>query len=212
MRSPSSFSKERGAPHVDCLPTQILLQSDANCLESPAAFAIMRNYRSVRHSQASLARLYEWPENTFIGPSEVNSSSLKVVSLLSTRQRVAFVVLLLGFFSATAAYADTYDAHVTVEALCTPGYAKRHRKVPRNMRDRIYHKFGLQRGQRRGWVIDHRIPLELGGTNDIANLYPQPKAEAHQKDLEENELHMQVCFKQITLAASRAKILQDWSR
>ena len=47
--------------------------------------------------------------------------------------------------------------------------------------------------KKRHYVIDHLIPLEVGGSNDITNLWPQRKGDAEQKDKLENELHARVC-------------------
>lgn len=61
--------------------------------------------------------------------------------------------------------------------------------------------------------LDHSISLELGGTNDVSNLWPQPYAPtpgARQKDLVENHLHRQVCSKQMTLAEAQTAIRTDW--
>ncbi len=44
--------------------------------------------------------------------------------------------------------------------------------------------------------IDHIVPLELGGANEIANLFPEPgsrNANYHVKDELENRLHDLVC-------------------
>ena len=40
----------------------------------------------------------------------------------------------------------------------------------------------------RDYEFDHMIPLCAGGANDIENLWPQPIAEAHQKDVLENNI------------------------
>ncbi len=105
-----------------------------------------------------------------------------------------------------------YDARATSEAICTLGYARRHRNVPYRVRDHIYTAYGLARGHRRGYVIDHLVPLELGGTNEPANLWPQPRAESKRKDLDEGRLHDEVCSGRITLGAARAEMLRLWRR
>ena len=54
--------------------------------------------------------------------------------------------------------------------------------------------------------IDHIVSLELGGSNDIANLYPEPgsgRANYHVKDRLENKLHDLVCSGAMTLRAAQ---------
>jgi hypothetical protein len=46
------------------------------------------------------------------------------------------------------------------------------------------------------YEIDHLISRELGGADEIANLWPEPyegACNAHAKDRLENELHKEVC-------------------
>jgi hypothetical protein len=61
--------------------------------------------------------------------------------------------------------------------------------------------------------VDHLISLELGGSNDIKNLWPQPyypRPGAHEKDVLENWLHRQVCVGNITIERAQQAIAQDW--
>lgn len=105
-----------------------------------------------------------------------------------------------------------FDARVTVAEICSLGFARRHRRVPYRLRDAVYNRYGLRRGFRRGYVIDHLIPLELGGRNDTANLWPQPRAESKRKDRDENRLHDAVCSGTQSLAGARAEIVRTWRR
>jgi hypothetical protein len=62
---------------------------------------------------------------------------------------------------------------------------------------------------------EHLVPLELGGSNELRNLWPQPYHvvwNAHVKDRLENTLHRMVCAnpQQITLAAAQHLIATDW--
>jgi hypothetical protein len=61
--------------------------------------------------------------------------------------------------------------------------------------------------------IDHIVSLELGGSNDIANPYPE-KANAHPgfrvKDKLEKKLHDMVCAGQMTLRRFQPGIASDW--
>lgn len=63
------------------------------------------------------------------------------------------------------------------------------------------------------YEVDHLIPLELGGDNGIANLWPEaadPPPGFHQKDKVENWLHEQVCSGAIRLADAQRQIATDW--
>lgn len=66
---------------------------------------------------------------------------------------------------------------------------------------------------RAGCEIDHLISLEIGGSNDIKNLWPEPYApapNAHQKDLVENWLHREVCAGRMVLPMAQHQIATDW--
>ena len=52
-------------------------------------------------------------------------------------------------------------------------------------------------------VLDHLVPREVGGADDVHNLWVQGWASAKQKDLEENKWHRDVCSGAVTLAAAQ---------
>lgn len=63
--------------------------------------------------------------------------------------------------------------------------------------------------------IDHLISIEIGGSNDIRNLWPQPVDARgvigfHTKDKVENALHRMVCSGRITLPEAQKCISQNW--
>ena len=63
------------------------------------------------------------------------------------------------------------------------------------------------------WEIDHLVSLELGGSNDVANLWPQAFNQpmgAHEKDALENKLHKLVCTGQIAVEDAQHDIATDW--
>jgi hypothetical protein len=103
-----------------------------------------------------------------------------------------------------------YDPTATRNQVCQYGYARSHRNVPYRLRDAVYNAYGLPRGSRRGYVIDHFIPLELGGSNVRANLWPQTRAEAHLKDRDEDRLRAEVCSGAVSLDSARAEIRRLW--
>jgi hypothetical protein len=60
-------------------------------------------------------------------------------------------------------------------------------------------------------VIDHLVSLEVGGSNDISNLWPEPSDEAKRKDAVENNLHGAVCNGSMSLADAQAQIRTWWT-
>lgn len=82
------------------------------------------------------------------------------------------------------------------------------RRVPQSVKDDVRRRYNdYNPGE-----IDHLISLELGGSNDEANLWPQDGPIPNAKDTVENRLHRQVCAGQITLAQAQQKIRTDWRK
>lgn len=102
----------------------------------------------------------------------------------------------------------------TLEEICQPGYTSKVRDVPVSEKKQVYQEYGLSYPQPKGFYeVDHFIPLELGGSNDIKNLFPEavvPKPGFHEKDIVENYLHEQVCSGRISLQEAQIEIKTDW--
>jgi hypothetical protein len=63
--------------------------------------------------------------------------------------------------------------------------------------------------------IDHIVSLELGGSNDIANLFPEKRDVSpgyKVKDKLENKLHDLVCDGKRQLRATQRRIASDWQK
>jgi hypothetical protein len=58
--------------------------------------------------------------------------------------------------------------------------------------------------------LDHLVPLELGGSNDITNLWPEVGKIPNPKDKVENALKRAVCAGKIKLAAAQNAIASNW--
>jgi hypothetical protein len=71
-----------------------------------------------------------------------------------------------------------------------------------------YPAYGLAAGT--GSELDHLVPLELGGANDAANLWPEAGPLPNPKDTVERALNRAVCDDRITLARAQRAIAQDW--
>jgi hypothetical protein len=108
-----------------------------------------------------------------------------------------------------------YDTGLTAAVLCSPGFrTSRIRNVSQATKAQVERAYGLPaRLYGRSLEIDHIVPLELGGSNAVANLYPEPGAGAHgyrDKDRLENRLHALVCAGQIGLRDAQARIAANW--
>lgn len=102
----------------------------------------------------------------------------------------------------------------TKDIICVPGYTAKVRNVSASTKKKIYTAYGLAYPQVTGtYEADHLIPLELGGSNEIANLFPEagsPTPGFHEKDLVENYLHQEVCAGRINLSSAQIQIANDW--
>ena len=108
-------------------------------------------------------------------------------------------------------------------AVCQPGYASRHRRVSAATKLLVYHSYGILTHQILSklpilgktvpgqYEIDHLIPLELGGSNAIDNLWPEPAPEYHIKDGVETALHNRVCSQHGGLIKAQNDIATDWT-
>jgi hypothetical protein len=96
-------------------------------------------------------------------------------------------------------------------AICTPGWASRHRHVTSATRAEVYRLYGLSGSHPfPEWEVDHRVPLELGGSNAITNLWPEHNPKT--KDRLENKLHDRVCSGKMTLTRGQRIFKRDWRR
>ena len=102
---------------------------------------------------------------------------------------------------------------VTKEDICVKGYTKKVRYVTAKTKNLVYQEYGITTHAKGEYEVDHFIPLELGGSNDLKNLWPEPaepRPGFHEKDRVENYLHRQVCTGQMTLAEAQKQIQTDW--
>ena len=100
---------------------------------------------------------------------------------------------------------DAFD--VATQDICAHGYARKVRDVPAEMKREVYREYGIISHGPGDYEIDHLIPLELGGSNSIKNLWP----ESHQvKDRLEGKLHALVCSGQLDLKTAQQAIASNW--
>jgi hypothetical protein len=105
------------------------------------------------------------------------------------------------------------------EDICKPGYTKSIRNVSSADKDAVFQAYGIHHRPPGAYEVDHLISLELGGSNDRTNLWPEPmhlningKDEgAKAKDDLENLLHAEVCAGRLTIGGAQDAIRGDWT-
>jgi hypothetical protein len=123
------------------------------------------------------------------------------------------------------------DARVLPDSALTPGAVRttdkadvcidrrtrQYRHWSREQADRILHEYGLPPGPySQSYELDHLIPLDLGGADEDANLWPEPRRSvepewnAERKDRLEWKLADLVCGGQLDLATAQKAIRDNW--
>src|SRR5579884_3256426 len=101
----------------------------------------------------------------------------------------------------------------TKDKICQPGYSRSVRNVPTSVKNQVYAEYGIYHHSTGEYEVDHLVSLELGGSNDISNLWPEaasPTPGFHQKDQVENYLHDQVCSGAMSLQEAQVEIATNW--
>ena len=111
-----------------------------------------------------------------------------------------------------------YYNKLTKRVLCSPSFRTGPiRNVPLATKHQVEAEYGLKpKAYGSTLEIDHIISLELGGSNDPRNLYPELVKFAdgspgfHVKDKLENVVHRAVCGGSISLRAAQRQIAGNW--
>lgn len=97
--------------------------------------------------------------------------------------------------------------------LCVPGTPDKLNRLTVDMKKEVFRIYGLAYPPKKLYQVDHFIPLQLGGSNDYDNLWPQPASPVpgyKEKDKVENYLYNQVCNNTINLTTAQDMIKSDW--
>lgn len=98
------------------------------------------------------------------------------------------------------------------QQICSIKWGRDVRHVTTDMKKIVFASYSLDYKDHRLYEVDHLIPRELGGADDIKNLWPQILTEARMiKDPEENRLHRAVCAGTIPLVTAQEQMRQ-WGK
>lgn len=114
---------------------------------------------------------------------------------------------------------------LTKAMICSTTWGRDARHVTASMKQQVFVLYGytgnddprcVPDAHSRHCEIDHLVSRELGGADEVKNLWPQAYGtmpwNAQRKDVLENRLHKELCAGHISLAAARAMILNDWRK
>ena len=108
---------------------------------------------------------------------------------------------------------DPYVTQADIRStICRAGYTRTVRpaesQTERFKYGVAYPAYGTPPGERT--ELDHLVPLELGGSNDATNLWPEYPPTPNPKDKVENALNAAVCEGRVSLTAAQDAIAADW--
>jgi hypothetical protein len=102
--------------------------------------------------------------------------------------------------------------HVKKAALCRPSYGAHLGHASARVTRQSYARYGLQ-PTAHAYKVDHLVPVGLGGSNAIANLWPQRYGGqwgVRKKDRLEKRLHGLVCAGKVGLRSARRQLARNW--
>jgi hypothetical protein len=137
-------------------------------------------------------------------------------------KQLALLLVLVGAWPALAAdlpdnnlTPGCIDPALTKQKLCSKGFStKSVRNTSQATKNQAYANYKIKHRRPGQYEVDHLISLEIGGCDEISNLWPQSYVthpwNAHVKDKLENRLHKLVCDGTVTLPTAQREISSDW--
>ncbi len=103
---------------------------------------------------------------------------------------------------------------VTLKDICTEQASAEERTISISQQQRVFQEYGMANARPTDYEVDYLITPELGGADDIRNLWPEPHSStqwnSYVKDDLENHLHQMVCEGKLDLATAQHDIATDW--
>jgi len=103
---------------------------------------------------------------------------------------------------------------VSTSDVCAIQYSDDTRLVPASVRERVFQEYGMAGFQTKDYQLDYLISPQLGGSDDIRNLWPEPASPTgwnlRVKDALEDHLHQLVCQGKLNLSTAQSDLATDW--
>jgi hypothetical protein len=206
-------------PAAACAATAIVAAAGPARAQAPAgATARCRDgtYSYSQHRSGTCSYhggVAAWLDAAGAAGPRLGQASVGTTVLLARRTRAAGCTL--GPDPDRRCSPGAFYSRLTTAVICSSTFrTSRIRDVPESEKHAVEAEYGLAPGSYGSALeIDHIVSLELGGSNDIANLFPEQAAANpgyRVKDRLENRLHDLVCWGAITLRAAQTRIATDW--
>jgi hypothetical protein len=103
---------------------------------------------------------------------------------------------------------------ISTSEVCSNVYSDDTDIVPASVKQKVLQEYGMVGSQSAGYELDYLISPQLGGTEDLRNLWPEPASSngwnMQAKDALENRLYQLVCQKKVPLATAQRDLATDW--
>ena len=167
------------------------------------------------------------PLNLFSLAIKINLGGIKthMKRYFTGTQSLSFV-LVMGFSVLVQTPAQTKPSHlpnlkktpgatvkVKKDDLCGSWYETADGSISISLKRKVFDLYGIRTEQSTPLNIDHLIPVGLGGSNSIENLWPQPLSgewNYSQKNRLERRLRKLVCRGELDLEKAQQEISSDW--
>jgi hypothetical protein len=104
--------------------------------------------------------------------------------------------------------------NVNLRDVCAEDHDEVVRAVPAALETKVFQEYGLRNVSEQNYEVDYLISPGLGGSDDIHNLWPEPRYNAtwnsFVKDQLEDYLHAAVCNGKIGLDTAQRDVAGDW--
>jgi hypothetical protein len=107
---------------------------------------------------------------------------------------------------------DKVTQNNVAQTICMPDYKVSN--VSSKTKAKVFSEYHISKPDRSRYVIDHLIAVKVGGSNDVKNLWPQPRegdGNSVSKDDVEDQLNLMVCSGAVPLAVAQLAIAANWT-
>ena len=102
----------------------------------------------------------------------------------------------------------------SLSEVCSKSHEEVVRRVPTAVRQQVFSEYGMQNVRTDDYEVDHLITPGLGGSDEIQNLWPEPRYHtewnSYVKDQLEEHLHELVCSGRVSLVTAQRDIASNW--